>query len=181
MIALKVSDASRSLSWEKRLWQGRLQEFSVDFCASVAVIYWGKEEKCSSGRKDLLFARIWIHKEGFRGGTDAGNRANRLAFAKSWVKRKITWRFKCTRTLNSVNMDMCLRVFMHGCICAHSYPKTLPQHFLRVDWHTNLMLMCASNHLCMPGHTNQSGFCIRHSSPRQVRLTHLTWCQLLPA
>lgn len=91
----------------------------------------------------------------------------------------MTWRFKCTRTLNSVNMDIMFAcVFMHGCICAHSYPKTLPQHFLRVGWHTNFMLMCFSNHLCMPGHTNQSGFCIRHSSPRQVRLTHLTWCQL---
>lgn len=108
MIAVKVSDASRSLSWEKRLWQGRLQEFSVDFCTSAAVIYWGKEEKCSSGRMDLLFARIWIHKEGFRGWTDAGNRAKHLA---------IKWREEWCEGLSAlahltVNMYMCLRVLL---------------------------------------------------------------------
>ncbi len=31
---------------------------------------------------------------------------------ESWAKRKTTWWFKCTRTLNSVNMAMCLHVFL---------------------------------------------------------------------
>lgn len=90
------------------------------------------------------------------------------------------WRFKCTRTLNSVNMYTCLCVFL---FLAVSYPFNPQQHFLKVDWHTNLklMLVCASNHLCVPGCTNQSGFCLHHFSPRQVCLTHLTWCQPLPA
>lgn len=105
MIAVKVSDASRSLSWKERLWQGRLQEFSVDFCASVAVIYWGKEEKCSSDRKDLLFARIWIHKEGFRGRTDAGNRANRLQ----------------SRKLSEEKNDVKVWVHSHAKLCKHGH------------------------------------------------------------
>lgn len=131
MIAVKVSYASRSLSWEKRLWQGRLQEFSVDFCASVAVIYWGKEEKCRSGRKDLLFVRIWIHKEGFRGRKYPGNRANRLAITKVEWREKRTWWFKCTRTLNSVNMDMCLHVFL--CM-AVSVLTLIPKPYCSTFW-----------------------------------------------
>lgn len=123
-IAVKLSDASRSLTGEKRLWQGRLQESLVDFSVSSAVIYWGEELKQSSGRKDLLFAWIWIHKEGFRGAQ----------MTKTVRILCQSWKFECTRTLNYVNMHMCLCEFSCLAVSVVSQ-KTFPQHFLKEDWH----------------------------------------------
>lgn len=122
MIAVKVFKCKQILSSEKRLWQGRLQEFSVDFFyPSAAVIYWGKEVKRSSSRKDLLFAWIWIHKEGFRACTDAGNRANRLAITKVDWREKL---FEGLRALTSKYVHVFACVFMLGSICGLSYPRT---------------------------------------------------------
>lgn len=69
---------------------------------------------------------------------------------------------------------------MLGNICGLSNPAALWE-WTGTHISHSCLLICASNHVCMPGNTNQSGFCLHNSSPRQVRLTHLTWCQTLPA
>ncbi len=54
----------------------------MDLCASAAVIYWSKEEKCRSGRRICCLLEFEFIRRAFRGRTYAGNRANRLAITK---------------------------------------------------------------------------------------------------